>query len=285
MNNSFLFLLLVALLTRCSTTETARQAGVQSILFTGKNPNQPLLVGLGGSEGGNAWATARWKKTRDMFLDSGYAFLAIGYFGAEGAPDQLDRIALEDVHQAIAEALENPVVDDGRVAVIGGSKGAELALLLASVYPDIACVVSIVGCHAAFPALTLSASTSSWSYQGKEVPFVPAPWRAVPAIVKRDMRCAFEIMLEDTTAVNRALIKVENIRGPILCLSATKDEMWPSTEMSEAIMKRLDDKQFPYAHKHIAVEGGHTEPLDNFPDILKFLQEHYPVVQTINRIR
>src|SRR3546814_6923267 len=34
---------------------------------------RPLLVGLGGAEGGNAWARPVWKQQRDRFLEQGYA--------------------------------------------------------------------------------------------------------------------------------------------------------------------------------------------------------------------
>jgi len=57
----------------------------------GKGNKQPLIVGLGGSEGGNAWSSNYWKKTRDQFIEQGYAFLAIGYFRANGTPDTLQK--------------------------------------------------------------------------------------------------------------------------------------------------------------------------------------------------
>ena len=77
---------------------------VNTQLYTGEGEKQPLLVGFGGSEGGNAWASDRWKPQRDRFISQGYAFLAVAYFGEEGVPPQVDRIALEGVHAAIAEA-------------------------------------------------------------------------------------------------------------------------------------------------------------------------------------
>ncbi|MGB6153213.1 MAG: hypothetical protein WBG48_14610 [Pricia sp.] len=40
-----------------------------------------MVVGFGGSEGGNAWANDRWSATRERFLAEGYAFLSVGYFG------------------------------------------------------------------------------------------------------------------------------------------------------------------------------------------------------------
>lgn len=269
------FITIIIIVKRRANHLPENQGKVQSILFIGEGENQPLIVGFGGGEGGNGWASDRWKPTRDKFLKNGYAFLAIGYFGAEGAPEQCDRISIEAVHQAIVEATKNPKVHDNRIAVIGGSKGTELALLLASHYPDINCVVALAPGNCAFPALTLGASTSAWMYQNKEVPFVPVPWAAVPSLITRDLRSAFEIMLEDKEAVKKALIKVENINGPILLISAKKDEMWPSTEMSNEIVERLKTKQFRHAYEHIADEGGHTEVLDYFDTVLAFLEKNF----------
>lgn len=268
---------LIFVLFACGQSDQEREAaGVQSVLFLGDGPNQKLVVGFGGSEGGNAWATERWKTIRDKFINEGYAFLAVGYFGMEGAPEELDRISLEKIHDEIRLSLQHEKVSDESIALIGGSKGAELALLMGSYYDDINCVVSIVGSHVTFPGLTFGAGTSSWSYNNREVNYVPAPWASVPSMISGNYREAFEIMLEDTAAVNNALIKVENIRGPVLCVSANKDEMWPSMEMSALVMKRLDDHRFPFVHEHIVVEGGHMEPLDEFDKIIKFMIANYP---------
>lgn len=265
---------LVALFSCGSDSES--DSGVDTELFVGPGNNQPLIVGLGGSEGGNAWASSRWKAQRDKFITEGYAFLALGYFDAPGAPENLDRISLDKVHQAIKTAMEHLQISNQKVALIGGSKGAELALVLASHYPDISCVVSIVGSNAAFPALTFGASTSSWTYQGNEVPYVPATWSTVPSLLKGNLRKSFEIMMEDTTAVRKALIEVEKIQGPIFCLSATRDEMWPSKEMSDAMMSRLREKNFNFPYEHVSIEGGHTEPLKHFDKVMDFLAKNFP---------
>ena len=266
---------LLAVLSACGNDLPVNHGGVESILFVGKGKNQPLIVGFGGSEGGNAWASERWKPVRDKFINDGYAFLAIGYFGSKGTPEQLDRISIDAIHEAILKASKNSHVNSGKIAIIGASKGAELALLMASHFNDINCVVAMVPGHCSFPALTMSASTSSWSYQGKEIPFVPAPWAAVPSMIKRDLRQAFTIMLQDTAAVEKALIKVENINGPVLLLSAKADEMWPSTEMGNEIMNRLETHRFKHVHEHIIDEGGHMEVLDYFNEVLAFLNRNF----------
>jgi uncharacterized protein len=258
-----------------SFSQTLASPGVNSQLYVGESDKQALIVGLGGSEGGNPWASNYWKKTRDEFIKQGYAFLALGYFGAKGTPDSLDRISLEKVHDAIIEATKNPKVDKKRIALIGGSKGGELALLLASHFKDIKCVVAIVPSHVAFPGLTNHLSTSSWTYQGVEVPYVPVSEEAIPALIKRDLRLAFDTMLNDRAAVEKAFIQVEKINGSILLVSATKDEMWGSTPMSEAIVERLKAKNFSHYYEHIAIEGGHTEPLTHFDKIFEFLTKHF----------
>ncbi len=254
---------------------TLETPNVESELYLGKGENQPLIVGLGGSEGGNAWSSNYWKKTRDQFIEKGYAFLALGYFGAEGTPAKLEKIAVEDVHYAIEVAAKNTMIDKTKIAIIGGSRGADLALLLGSYYKDITCVVGIVPSHVSFPGNTDHFTTSSWTYQNKELAFVPVNEEAVPFLMKGDLRGGFEAMLKDTLAEAGAMIKVENINGPILLVSATADEICPSTPMSEKMVSRLKDNNFKYYIEHVAIEGGHGEPLKHFDLIFEFLETHF----------
>lgn len=250
--------------------------GVESVLYVGKNKNQPLIVGLGGSEGGNAWTSNHWKNTRDQFLEKGYAFLAIGYFGCNGTPDTLNKISIENVYQAIQVAAKHELVNKQKIAIIGGSRGADLALLLGSYYSDINCVVSIVGSSAIFPGHTNHFSTSCWTYQNTELPFVPVNDESVPFLIKRDLRGAFTAMLTDSTAVNKASIKVEQINGAVLFLSAKQDEICPSTPMAEMMVNRLRAKNFKHHYEHKSFEGSHTEPLKHFDYIFTFLENHFP---------
>ncbi len=248
---------------------------VVSQLFMGDESNLPLIVGLGGAEGGNAWASNYWKTQRDDFIQQGYAFLALGYFGLEGAPKELDRIALEGVYQAIIDAAEESNINRKCIAVIGASKGAELALLLASHYSAIKTVIAIVPGHAVFAGLTAAMNTSSFSLNNEPLPFVPVPWSATPALIKGDLRAAWEHMLKDQEAVERAAIPVEKINGPIYFVSATEDEFWPSSEMSDVMMKRLEDNNFAHYVQHTAIEGDHAAPLAHFDAIEDFLNTHF----------
>lgn len=248
---------------------------VRTLLYASDRDNQPLIVGLGGSEGGNTWTRRHLKPARDRFLERGYAFLALAYFGEEGIPEELDRISVDAVHDAILEAVRDPRINQDCIAVIGGSKGAELALLLASYYPDIKAVVGVVPGHAVFPAHTLAMNTPSFTVASEPLPFVPVPWSAVPSLIKRDLRGAFGEMLVDKESVERAAIAVENINGPILLLSATRDEFWPSMKMSELIVSRLSQNEFPFPVEHVAIEGDHASPQQELDLVEHFLSVNF----------
>lgn len=232
---------------------------------------KPLLVAFGGAEGRNLWASKRWEAERQKFLDEGYAFLAIAYFGLPGLPEKLDRIALEGVHAAIASTAQRPDVDGRCVALMGASKGGELALLLASRYPDIDAVAAIVPGNAVFVALTDAMTTSSFSHNGQALPFVPLPWRATLPLITGDKRRVFDLMTADTAAVELARIPVEKINGPVFFLSATQDEYWDSKGMSETMLAQLKSKNFPHPTAHVAIEGNHFEPVKHLDHVRRFL--------------
>ena len=248
---------------------------VDSRLYLGEGAKQPLIVGLGGSEGGNAWDSDYWKKTRDQFIAKGYAFLAIGYFGGRGTPDTLNKISINQVHDAILVAAKNKKINKRKIAIIGGSRGGDLALLIGSYFKDIKCVVAIVPSHVAFPGHTNHFTTSAWTFDDKELPFVPVNEEAVPYLMKHDLRGTFTAMLKDSKAEEKAVIKVEKINGPILMLSATEDDHIPSVEMCDKMMTRLKANKFKYANKHIVIDGGHGEPLKHFDLIFKFLETNF----------
>jgi pimeloyl-ACP methyl ester carboxylesterase len=247
---------------------------VDAKLTLGSGKNQPLIVGFGGAEGGNLFASDFAKPAVEAYAAKGYAFLAIGYFGAPGAPKELDRIALEGVHQAIETAARNPRVNGKCIAVMGGSKGGELALLLASYYPDIKVVIGLVPGNAVFMAHTSTADTAGFSLNGKDLPFVPIPESAISFLVGpgRNLRLAFDEMVKDKAAVEKAAIAVERINGPVLLISARRDELWPSMEMSEAVVHRLAQHKFPFKFEHVVIDGSHNDAYAH-PDLAeKFLQ-------------
>ena len=82
-------------------------------------------------------------------------------------------------------------------------------------------------------------------------------------------------MLTNHDAVDRAAIAVEKINGPVLLLSATRDEFWPSTEMSELIVTRLRKSGFPHPFEHVAIEGDHGSPQERVDLVEDFLAANF----------
>lgn len=271
---TFIVLLILAT-TSTYAQDTLRLKNVEAILYLGNGTHQPLVVGLGGSEGGNAWTSNYWKNTRDQFIAKGYAFLAIGYFGAKNTPAILDKIAIEEVYQAIELAAQHQKINKSKIAIVGGSRGADLALLLGSYYPAITCVVGLSASNVAFPGHTQTFDSSCWTYAGKQLPFVPINEEAIPFLMKGDLRGGFTAMLKDTIAAQKAAIKVEKINGPILLLSATKDEIIPAVAMGDEMMLRLKSNHFKHPYQHLVLEGKHEVPTRHFNIIFEFLTQNF----------
>ena len=62
----------------------------------------------------------------------------------------------------------------------------------------------------------------------------------------------------------------------LLLLSGKFDTVWPSTEMADRIIKRLDQSGYSYPYKHIAYYGGHDILKKSTLDILTFIRSNYP---------
>lgn len=249
---------------------------VETLLYLGDSDNQPLIVAFGGAEGGIDWHRNHMKSKRDSLIQKGYAILAIGYFNTNGAPKNLDRISLDAISDTIMAIAKKNKIDESKIALIGGSKGGELILNLASRYNQYKAVIALSTSNVTFPAITWSSNTSSWTYKGNEVPYVPASLKTISPALKGDHYTAFSMMLEDETAVKNAEIQVENINGPILILSGKNDEQWPSTSMSNRIIERLDEHNFKYFNEHIILDGGHIEPMNHFDLVYAFLEKYLP---------
>ncbi|NNL15989.1 MAG: prolyl oligopeptidase family serine peptidase [Flavobacteriaceae bacterium] len=255
----------------------SKQHGVvETLLYLGNSDNQPLIVAFGGAEGGIDWHRNHMKTKRDSLIQKGYAILAIGYFNAEGTPRNLDRISLDAISDTIMNIAKNPKIDESKIALIGGSRGGELVLNLASRFDHFNAVIAMSTSNVSFPAITWSANTSSWTYKGKEVPYVPAPFKTISPALKGDLYTAHKMMLEDKEASKKAEIQVENINGAILILSGKNDDLWPASEMSDELIQRLKKNNFKYYTEHIKLDGGHIAPLEHFNLVYDFLDKHLP---------
>ncbi|MEW6732091.1 MAG: acyl-CoA thioester hydrolase/BAAT C-terminal domain-containing protein [Acidobacteriota bacterium] len=222
---------------------------------------RPGILVLGGSEGGLAAS----EQDAALLASHGYATLALAYFGAEGLSQTLDQIPIEYLKKGLDWLATHKSVDRSKLAVFGGSKGGELALLLASLFPELKAVVAYVPSNVVWQGIgDMGPGTgSSWTYQNQPIPYV------VPQVTEDFMKQDFSksitigpIYLEglkDKAAVEKATIAVEKINGPVLLLSGKDDQLWPSTLMAEMIIARLRQYQHRFRYQHLCYENaGHV---------------------------
>jgi dienelactone hydrolase len=219
---------------------------------------------LGGSDGG------LWESNAALLAAHGYAVLSLAYFNYDNLPPKLTEIRLEYFEEGLTWLQKQECVAADRLAVIGVSRGAELALLLGSRFPKIKAVVAYAPAHVVALALSFPL-TSAWSYQGKPIPFFlakvdEAERRKVIAANPGAQTPHWHLMLKDKEAAKAAVILVEKINGPVLLISGKDDRSWPSAEMSEEIVKRLNEHNRTHRDVNLPYDdAGHFIGIPNGP--------------------
>jgi dienelactone hydrolase len=229
----------------------------------------PGVIILGGSEGGLYEPLAR------AFAANGFAALTLAYFGYPNLPDELVEIPLEYFDQAIDWMKVQPKVKAGGLGLIGGSKGGELALLVASRNNNVRAVVAMTPAAHAWEGHTMRFYSpdyqpiSSWSLGGKPLPYIR--FKVSAADKEKEMKGELASFVSyfrdglaqaDPATIEKAAIAVENIRGPVLLISGTDDRIWPAEEHCKAVMARLKKMGFSHEVKHLSIEnGGHSSVL------------------------
>ena len=266
-----------------TTVTSVGDDGLDGDFFYGSSTKpQKALILLGGSEGGKGWSDET--EFIQELVEHGFCVLSLGYFGTSRLPADLRGIPLE----YFARAFHWLSTQKGRVvpndyALIGVSRGAELALLLGSRYPEVTAVIAIAPSSVVFPGPptgmldALRGQHSPWSVDGKELSFVAMPytWTTLRGMITGKRTRMFEKALQNSGRVKKATIPVEKIQGSILLVSFTRDQIWPSTLMSEQIVQRLRGSRFRFHYEHVAYNAGHSqwsvEPCRT--KILSFLKE------------
>ncbi|MCK0112062.1 acyl-CoA thioesterase/BAAT N-terminal domain-containing protein [Ornithinimicrobium sp. F0845] len=207
----------------------------------------PGVLLLGGSDGGSLDHAA------SLLADEGYVVLALAYFGVEDRPPTLVGIDLDDIDGAVAWLLARPDVSGWEVAVVGISRGAELALQLASDNPRVGAVIAVAPSALRQPGLTANFSDftqAAWVRGADPLPFNASTlgvrdWigTAWGMLRRRPMRqvASFREDLRHPDRVRRAGIPVERCTGPILLVSGEADQLWPSAEFADLILARLHE--------------------------------------------
>ncbi len=198
------------------------------------DPRPGILV-VGGSEGGLHGQVDRDARA---FNREGYAVLAMSFFRGPGQREALALVPLELFQHALDWLGGQRGVDATRLAVVGMSKGAEAALLVASHRPSLAAIIAAAPSSVVWPGFDWSRfrglKQSSWSLDGEALPALPYGH----FVRAKGVRSIYEGGLADLSAYPNAVIPVERSTAMTLLICGGRDQVWPSCEMAEQIVVR-----------------------------------------------
>jgi hypothetical protein len=258
----------------------------------------PAVLLLGGSEGGLGEGV---KQMALILQREGYSVLQLSYFRSPGQSARLEHVPLEYFAKAVDWLKLQPEVDPRRVAIIGGSKGAEAALLVASRRSDIRAVVAAMPSSVIWPGISWDGPPgdigSSWAERGRPLAHLPYGRPTAPPL---NIAAVHSEGLAHLGEHPEAAIKVERIRSPILLVCGEADTLWPSCAMGRQVQARAGRHRGPKVtllayrdaghgvlgpplppnHPRVAAlaaqggspEGNNAARADGWPKILDFLK-------------
>jgi dienelactone hydrolase len=284
---------------------------VANFYYPQNKQNLPLIIMLGGSDGG-----IDVDDFAKIISSHGYAVLALAYFGMENLPKSLLRIPLEYFFNSIDWVKEKQFIDTTKIVILGGSAGGPAALLVASMRRDIKGVIGIVPSNVVWQAQAKGFSginKSSWTLNGKELPYLNYSFsfsfmsKFFSNSKGVELRELFKtIYTADKSKMEPAIIRVENINGPILLIAGKEDKRWPSYDMCQMMKNRLDSLKFEHKvvclfydnvghqvctphltptidnkYQKFALGGKNSEnsaaQIDSWNKMIGFLQTYFPV--------
>ena len=205
-----------------------------------------MLTGSGGGYPDEAAA-------RDL-ARAGYPVLALAYFrDREGNPPELEQkelrnVPLEYIFRALDWLQARPEVRADRIALMGESRGAELALMIASLRPDVAGVIAYSPQELRWAAV--GGGGAAWTLNGIPLPYAEGVYNRTTPMSQ------FTDILDGPVAVrDAAAIEVEHIHGPVLLISSRADALSPSARMANDIEARLRAHGFSYRIENVQYEN------------------------------
>jgi dienelactone hydrolase len=208
--------------------EEILSGGLQGTLLTPAERTGLGVIVLHGSSGQADVARAR------LFSERGAVALALRWFGGEGQIPGICEVPLELFAMAVDRLA---AMGCERIALVGTSKGAEAALLVAVHDPRITAVV------ATSPSSVVWGNSgpgsdgvewpqrSSWTLAGRPLPYVAYDpyWRREMRDGLVTYRSLFEQSLRRFAAeALEAAIPVERAKADIILVAGGDDALWPS---------------------------------------------------------
>ena len=249
---------------------TVKGDGFEGILLPGNGSKEKVMIVMSGSNGGIKLT----KQCAEFYNRNGIPALALALFATKGTQPFLDKVPVEYVECAIKWLKEQGYE---RIGIDGMSKGSEMALIAASMFADLSCVILRVPSHFVSEGLKGRgrnkgpSGTSCWSYRGKELPYAPYKARTfnITKMFREEREMHIITFNRDKDITSESMIPIANIKAPILMLSSKNDTVWPSYDSATYINNKLNEIGYPYRHKHVAYENMSHALVTELPFIYK----------------
>lgn len=210
----------------------------------------PAILAFGGSEGGLDGGIGY----AEELVPRGYAVLSVAYFAEKGLPSELASIPLEYFSKALSWLGKQNDVDGARLGVIGGSRGGELSLLLASAHPELRAAIADVPSGYVWGAV--AGKDAAWTNGGTPLPFVPSAGAAVTTVTTPEGEEALvltptfleSIAKASSSALAAARIPVERSNAAIAMFAGGDDQLWPSCQLAKVAMDQLQASGHAASH-------------------------------------
>ncbi|WP_312426177.1 acyl-CoA thioesterase/bile acid-CoA:amino acid N-acyltransferase family protein [Lacrimispora sp.] len=238
-------------------------------LFYQENSCDKTILMLGGSDGQMEGLAL----IAGPLASRGFNVLIVPYFGAEGLPEKLEEVHLEYFEKIFRWLAGNEITKAKEIYLHGISKGGELALLLASYYPQIKKVAAVephAYCFQALDGLMSGKDVSSWSCQGKSIPFIKVDnnifFEDQKKAIREGMPFGFASTyiksIERAGNKEEARIKIENSEADILLICGENDNIWNSYDACTDIVQVLKRHNYKHSVRLLSYESmGHPMPV------------------------
>lgn len=236
------------------TGRRVTSGGLLANYFPGRGLGRhPAILILGGSEGGLGNST---KRNALALQAEGFSVLQLSFYRAPGEPHNLELVPLETFSAGLAWLRRQPAVDPDRVGIVGGSKGAEAALLVATRHPELRAVVAGMPSSVVWEGLSWEDSGrfgSSWSERGRPVDYLPnGGWQWT-----FDVSGIYRTALENLPRHPGAAIPIERSSAPVLLICGEADALWPSCPMARQLQLRARQYSRPELTVLAYPDAGH----------------------------
>ena len=240
----------------------------------------PVIILLGGSEGNDGSA----RRLAPLFLAQGYAvfgypYYSPKYYGAQQAqfpelPSAFASIPVDRMETVRDWLMAREDVESDAIGIYGVSKGAEFALLAGSLIEGFAAIAAIVPSDVVWEGWgfgTTEGETSSFSWRGEALPFVPYVGMTTEIAKYADPDQTPRLRTPQDAGrhafperVAAARIRVEDIDEPVLVAGGDQDNTWASGEMAQYLAERRHAEGLPTVSL-IYPDAGHALSGDGTP--------------------